>query len=137
MAKQKSQKKRWDLLEKIAIAVEPVSGQRLAALLVHQNDVIAVGTNKYKTHPLQARYSKNEHAIFLHAEIDCINNALRLYDRDILKSSTLFVLRLRKPDDSPFIRGNAKPCEGCQRAIKDFGITSCYYTTEYGTERLV
>jgi deoxycytidylate deaminase len=50
---------------------------RLAAALVYRNEIIAMGTNKNKTHPFQKKYASNADAIFLHAEIDAICNALR------------------------------------------------------------
>ena len=36
----------WNILEKVAIAVEPASRQRMAAVLVHKNDVVAMAITK-------------------------------------------------------------------------------------------
>jgi len=35
-----------------------------------------------------------------------------------------------------FVRGMSKPCEGCARAIAQFGIKKVYYTTEEGFDYL-
>jgi len=128
--------KYFEVLERVAIDVLPAGKQKLAALLVYRNDVIAIGTNKNKTHPLQKKYSKHDDAIFLHAEIDCIKNAIRNVGEDIVAKSTMYVLRVKKPAPRVpiMIRGMAKPCCGCFEAIKDYGIQSVYYTTDDGYE---
>ena len=130
--------KRWALLEKVAIAADPVRRSRLAAMLVYKNDIIAVGYNKKKTHPLAQRFQKHEEAIYLHAEIDCIKNALRIVDPELLQKCTMYVLRMKRPDHNPkgFVRGMAKPCCGCHHAIEQFGIKRVYYTTDEGYETL-
>ena len=130
--------KRWALLEKVAIAAEPVRRSRLAAMLVYKNDVIAVGYNKKKTHPLAQRFQKHEEAIYLHAEIDCIKNALRIVEPEILQKCTMYVLRMKRPDRNPktFVRAMSKPCCGCHHAIEQFGIKKVYYTTDEGFDIL-
>lgn len=130
--------KRWALLEKVAIAAEPVRRSRLAAMLVYKNDVIAVGYNKKKTHPMAQRFQKHEEAIYLHAEVDCIKNALRVVEPELLQKCTMYVLRMKRPDDNPkvFVRGMSKPCCGCHHAIEQFGIKKVYYTTDEGFETL-
>ena len=131
-------KKFWNILEKVAIAVEPASRQRMAAVLVHKNDVVAIGYNKMKTHPIAKRFQKHEEAIYLHAEIDCIKNALRVVDVDFLSKCTMYVLRLKRPenDHNKFVHGMAKPCCGCELAVDQFGIKKVYYTTDEGFETL-
>jgi deoxycytidylate deaminase len=137
MAKMKHEKI-WKILEKVAVATEPVSRQRLAACLVFKNEIIAVGYNKRKSHPIAKRFQKHEEAIYLHAEVDCIKNALRLYDEDVIAKSTMYVLRVKRPDDNhrTFIHGLAKPCCGCEHAIDQFNIKRVLYTTEEGFEEL-
>lgn len=127
-----------NILEKVAMASEPVFRQRLAALLVYKNEVIAIGINKTKSHPFQRKYAKHDDAIYLHAEVDCIKNALRQYDEDIIAKSTMYVLRMKHPENKPktFMRGLAKPCEGCQRAIAAYDIKHVYYTTDEGFDYL-
>ena len=124
----------WDILEKVAISLDPVSRARMAACLVYKNDIISIGTNKFKTHPIAKRFQKHEEALYLHAELDCIKNALRVVDVDFLSKCTMYILRVKRPDDNPkkFIHGLAKPCSGCEMGIKVFGIKSIYFTTDNG-----
>lgn len=130
--------KYFNILEKVAQALEPVANARVAAFLVYKRDVIAVGYNKDKTHPFQKRHSKNNLALYLHAETDCINNALRYYSDEEVSKSSLYILRVKHSDDDhiAFIRGLAKPCEGCQKCIKRYGIKKVYYSTEEGYDIL-
>jgi tRNA(Arg) A34 adenosine deaminase TadA len=47
---------------------------------------------------------------------------------------TLYVSRIKKEvREGAFVNGLAKPCEGCTAALKSFGISNVYYTTD-GTE---
>jgi tRNA(Arg) A34 adenosine deaminase TadA len=124
----------WNVLEKLALAIEPASRQRMTAMLVYKNEVIALGYNKMKTHPIAKRFQKHEEAIYLHAEIDCIKNALKVVDVDFLAKCTMYVLRVKRPDHdhNAFVRGLAKPCCGCEMALDQFGIKKVYYTTDEG-----
>ncbi len=104
--------------------VKPVAGARVAASLYKRGNCIALGYNSYKTHPMMAKFGKNEKAICLHAEVDAIIDALYGHRPDELEGTTMYVARA-KADGSP---GLAKPCEGCQRAIIAFGIEEVYFT---------
>lgn len=104
---------------------ERVANMRLAACVVYKGDIVSLGWNQKKSHPFQMQFAKNDMAIYLHAEIDCIKNALKILSLEELRRSTMFVLRA-KADLSP---GLAKPCEGCTRCIANFNIRECYYTT--------
>lgn len=119
-----------NILSKVAIAVEPVRQARIAACLVYKNKIISFGVNQMKSHPFQAMYSKNKESIFLHAETDCIKNALREINVDELTRCTLYVCRMKYEtnEKKKFIYGLAKPCPGCERAIATFGINKVYYT---------
>jgi len=130
--------KYFKILQKVAEAVEPVSRQRLSACLVYKNEIIGMGFNKRKTHPFQRKFSKHEEAIYLHAEIDAIKNALKNVDAETISKSTLYIMRVKYEDMSAkrFVRGLSKPCEGCSRAIAQFGINKVYYTTEEGFDYL-
>ena len=124
-----------DLLAVVAESVDrntTSSGARLAAAVVYKNQVITVGINRKKSHPFQARYSKNEDAIYLHAETDTIRAALRYLSEKQLSKSTLYVCRVKHEDglDSPVIWGLSKPCVGCQRAIATFDIKNVVYSEE-------
>ena len=113
----------------ISITVKPVTkqGARLAALITYKGRVLAVGTNRKKSHPFQSKYRKNDNAIYLHAETDAIKKALR--EKDDLSKCILYIARARGSEKYGFNPGKASPCIGCMRAIVDFGIKNVYYTT--------
>ena len=123
-----NQNKIVQMLQKIAIASESVGNARIASALVCRNEIVSVGINKRKSHPLQAKYSRNEQAIMVHGELDAIINALR--DRRLvdIERSTMYVVRVKR-DGSLAL---ARPCSGCQRAIVAFGIRSVRYTCDNG-----
>ena len=111
--------------------------QKLAACLVIQNRIIAFGENKTKSHPFQKRFGMNDLAIYPHAEVDCINNALKRIDRSELGRATLYVARLKKSSPKgKYIQGLARPCSGCQEAIRKFQINRVVFTTDKGVEVL-
>lgn len=97
-----------------------------AAIIVIRNRIISVGVNNLKSDPLQAKYGKNNHAIWIHAEIHAIKNALKVVRVDELKKSCMYVVRYRKDG----VTGLAKPCSGCERAIIAFGIKEVIYTND-------
>ena len=121
-----------------AISSEKVVA-RVSAMIVIKNKPISLCTNQRKTHPFQATYGKNKDAIFLHAEVSAIKNALNQVSPDDLKKATLYVARAKKANNHPRskdIQGMAKPCTGCLRCISDFDIKRVVHTTsvqdEYG-----
>ena len=113
---------------------------KLAASLVIRNEIISIGYNSYKTHPLQKRFSKNIEAIFKHAEVDCIINALRHVDPSDLERSTLYVHRVKKltKDHDYWSDGYSEPCCGCKQAISHFKLRKVVYSTDedYNYEEL-
>lgn len=114
-------------LETIADDVVPVSNAKIAAAIVYRGDIISIGINKLKSDPLQARFAKNEHAIYLHAEIDAIKKALKRLSLSEMEKAELYVVRRRKLNGKA-VSGCSKPCCGCQRAIENYGISNVYYT---------
>ena len=109
-----------------------ITKHNIGAVLVAKNgDVLGVGANVRKTHPLQAELAAKvglEHKIFLHAELQCLINAKR---RDV-RGARLFIYR-------EFVDGGtalARPCPICMAGIKRFGIKEIVYTTPdgYATE---
>ena len=90
---------------------------RHIAGLFRGRELIAVGFNQRKSHPLQARFSKNKDSIYLHAEIHCIANALKVIKYNELKYCTLFVIRVQEKGLT-----NSEPCKGCKSAISAFNI---------------
>ena len=111
---------------------------KLAASLVIRNEVISVGFNSYKTHPLQKRFSKNIEAIFKHAEVDCIINALRHVEQEELAKATLYVYRVKRltKDHKFWSDGYSEPCCGCKSAINHFKIRKVIFSTETDGEYL-
>lgn len=130
--------KYFDILERVAVDVIPIAAARLAAMIVYKNEIISIGTNKKKSHPLQRKYASNEDSIYLHAEIDAIKNAMRNIDPDLFPKCTMYVLRVKRPhsQSNEFIRGLAKPCCGCNHAVDQFGFKKVYYTTDEGYSHL-
>lgn len=91
-----------------------------AAAIYVGNRLVGVGVNKMKSHPLQAKFGRNSDAIYIHAEIDAIRNALKRIPLADLENATLYVAKARAT--------NSKPCEGCQKAIIHFGIKKVFWT---------
>lgn len=114
-------------LQDIALASPKVSNFRLAAAVVYKNRWISHGVNSYKTSPFQKKYGKNEHSIFLHAELAAITHALRQLTLEQLAKSKMIVCRVTRTG-----LAMSKPCVGCQRALVEFGIRQVYYTTPTG-----
>jgi deoxycytidylate deaminase len=120
----------FSLLDKVAETSDH-SRYQMSAAIVLKNRVIAFGSNRMKTHPFQAKYGSKSDRIYLHAEIHAIKNALKSVNIRDLRKANLYVLRKK---DKGF--GMAKPCEGCMRAIVEFGLRSVTYTTENGYETI-
>lgn len=126
-------------LAELAMSVQNIRSSRFAASIVYQNEVVSIGTNRMKSSPLQAKYSRNNESIFLHAEIDAIGKAKKELSFKELEKSTLYICRVKyvEPYKTSWQFGLAKPCLGCYKAIKDFGIKTVMYTTdENGIEYL-
>ena len=123
-----------NVLSKIASDITfPVrKNARMSACIVYKNDIVSFGVNEMKSHPFQAKYGKNEDAIYLHAETSAIRNALKYISTEELEKSTLYVCRV-KFDDSfkrKLIFGLSKPCPGCERCISTFGIKNVVYSMD-------
>lgn len=103
----------------------------VGCVAVYQGQVIGLGCNCNKTHPIQKkynRYRKPSDSMLpkLHAEISCLNQIKHL---DINFSKVkLYIYRIRK--DQPF--GMARPCPSCMAAIRDLGVKNIFYTTNDG-----
>ena len=118
-------------LAKIAEANDG-SNVRFASAIVYRNKIISVGFNHKKSHPFQKKYAKNSEAIYLHAEVHAIKNALREFPVEELTKCELYIARVKRPQSfsDKFIWGLAKPCIGCERAIVEFGIRRTIYTCD-------
>lgn len=105
----------------------------IGCVAVYQGNIIGIGCNSNKTHPIQNYYNKfrlsQEQQNFvpkLHAEISCLNS-IRHLDINFSKVK-LYIYRIRC--DQP--HGLSRPCPSCMAAIKDLGIRDVYYTTNSG-----
>jgi deoxycytidylate deaminase len=129
--------KMFNLLTQIAELTKPV-GERIrlvSAIVDSKGNIVSLGAASKKTHPLQKKYQRNPHSIYLHSEIDAIRKAV---SKDIdLSVCNLYICRIRSWEISHKFNirgwGSAKPCEGCQRAIKDYKIKKVYYTLDSKT----
>ena len=124
-----------DYLSRIAATHEPVAKARVAAAMTYKRDIVSVGVNRLKSDPFQARFGKNEESIYLHAEIAAIKNAIKFLSGEELARAVLYICRLKYTDESrrAFQFGLVKPCRGCQKAIRHFGIRHVIFTTDQGS----
>ena len=109
----------------------------IGCVAVYQGQVIGLGCNTNKTHPVQKfynRYREPSDTMLpkLHAKISSINQIKHLNIN--FSKVKLYIYRIRK--DQPY--GMARPCPSCMAAIRDLGIRDIYYTTNegYSYERL-
>jgi len=104
-----------------------------SALITYKNEVISLACNRFKSHPFQKKFGRADEAIFLHAEISAIKQALRRLSLKELSKSSLYVVRvsINTNDNKPhFIY--SKPCDGCMRAIAEFDISKVFYSNDGG-----
>jgi len=113
------------LLAKMTRDVIPIKRSRIAAAIAHRGNIISLGSNQRKSHPFQKKYAKNEHAIYMHAEISSIISALREIPPLDLCKTDIYVARTYA-DGSYAL---ARPCPGCMKAIKAFDMKRMIYTT--------
>lgn len=126
----------------VARNVAPVANARIASALVYKRQVLAIGICQSKSHPLQSKYNPHPLAIFLHAEVDCIKNAVKAgVTENMFRNSTLYVCRQkfkqslivvngRKLETKKWTSGLACPCEGCAAAIAAFDIGEVIYSLD-------
>jgi tRNA(Arg) A34 adenosine deaminase TadA len=119
----KHERRLFDLLT-IAEDLSDFNKHRHAASLYIGNRLISIGVNQLKTHPLQKKFGINDEAIYLHAEVDAIRNALKRISVFDLQKATLYVAKSKA--GTPKL---SKPCPGCQKAIIHFGISNVFWTT--------
>lgn len=106
----------------------------VGCVAVYQGQVIGIGCNCNKTHPLQKYYNRFrdihcngfEALPKLHAEINCLNS-IRHANINFAKVK-LYIYRARK--DQQF--GMSRPCPSCMAAIRDLGIRDIFYTSNNG-----
>ena len=119
----------FNILKPAALDLANVWPRHVAAI-VYKNKIVSFGTSHMKSHPFQARYSKNDEAIFWHAETNAIYNALRVVDTNILKKCSIYVCRVKNDVRQNMIFGLSQPCTGCQECILDHKIPTLIYTLD-------
>lgn len=82
--------------------------------------VLSVGINTNRNDPLIIGEAQLKNSI--HAEVA----ALRAWGGTGLKNATIYVARLGKAGDPVY----SKPCENCQKALKDAGVKKVIYTID-------
>jgi len=116
---------------KLAQSVEPVRGARIAAAVIRKGKVVSFGYNHKKSHPFQAKFCKNNHAIFFNAEVHAIKNALNSVNVDDLSKCDLYIVRAkRNKENKEWLTDLSKPCSDCQKSIDLFELNSVYYSKE-------
>ena len=96
------------------------------ACIVYKHEIVAFGQNQMKSHPFQAKFAKNSKAIFIHAEVEAIYNALKKLSLKELEKAELYVIRLKKDGQI----GLSAPCTGCARCINTFKIGKVFHSSE-------
>lgn len=109
----------------LALSNNIIGLPKMAAIIVLNKEIVGIGLNSYKTHPLQNRFSKTDYNNFMHAEIAAINNALKKGNKN-LNGASIYIARVLK-NNKPAL---AKPCEICNRALKHYGIEQVFYTID-------
>jgi deoxycytidylate deaminase len=114
----------FNKLFEAAETVTDCDQHRHAAAIVYKKQILSIGRNQLKTHPIMLKYQTDKYKIYLHAEIDAIIKTINQYGSDVLKRCDLYVMRLTGGGNI----GMSKPCQGCQKAIDAFGIKGVYWT---------
>lgn len=106
--------------------------QKIGCIIIYKNCWF-FGFNSSKTYPIQKKYNlfrkfyridKTTHNGFIHAEMMCLQKTKFL---DWNWDEVIMYVARTKVDGT---QGLAKPCEACQKAIKERGIGTVYYTLE-------
>lgn len=101
----------------------------IGAVLVSHREIIGIGVNGKKSHPLQRHYNKFRFADdtanhLMHAEVDALVKA-----RHLIRNDTAIYIYREMKDDT---HGMSRPCAGCMRALVDFNVKNVFYTTDRG-----
>lgn len=107
----------------------------IGCIMLYKNVILSKGYNTYQTHPIQMRYdnyrsldwnNKVEPKHCLHAEMMAL---IKIMNLDIDFSKIIcYIYR----EDMNGSLADCKPCNACEKALKDLGIKEIYYTTKNG-----
>jgi len=117
-------------LRTIALNNNSLHTAKIASAIVHRNKIISIGTNYMKSHPFQKLFSRNDDAIFWHAETHAIFNALKIHNVEFLSHCDIYIARVKRDHEGHILDGYAAPCAGCKKAIKKYNIRNVYYTQD-------
>lgn len=103
---------------------------RIGAVVLSGRDIVSVGVNGRKSHPLQRhynalRFTDDSASHLMHAELEAIVRA-RAFLRD--DDNSIYVFRELKTGQI----GMSRPCVGCMQALRDHNIKHVHYTTDLG-----
>jgi deoxycytidylate deaminase len=107
----------------------------IGAVLVSGRDVIAVGVNGRKTHPLQKFYNRyrfhddKDSMHLMHAELEALIKGNQYLVNTENVKTIMYVYREYRHTRKLAM---ARPCTGCIRALRDFNVHRAYYTTPDG-----
>ena len=95
-----------------------------SASIIYKNKIMCYGVNKTKTHPMQNEYKNRPDRNYIHSEIDALVKFINLYGNASLNKCDMIVVRKKRGGE----QGLSKPCPGCEKAIRAFGLRKVYYT---------
>lgn len=137
MLSDKRIKKYFNIAKQVALESD-YSHNKVGCVLIYKNKIISIGHNEKKSNTIQKYYNNyrstkertfnvDNHENYIHAEIQCVNNATRTFKGDLSKCQ-LFICRITKSGQIKL----SKPCLACSKYLEDMGIKSIYYTTDNG-----
>lgn len=95
------------------------------SFLILKNRIISVGYNlSFTTHPIAHKYGYRFDTI--HSELKCIRNFP--LSPSYLEKCTLINIRIMNDGSL----GISKPCSKCHQLLRDFNISSVYFTDRNG-----
>lgn len=103
----------------LAAASEHDVTHQLCALVVYKNQVLSVGYNQTKTHPISVGTPQQQ----LHAEMHALLRCESTEGTDVIVARC-------KPSGKP---GLAKPCQVCESILRRFGVRRVFYTVNCET----
>lgn len=119
---------------KVISTLSDYTKTHIGCVAVYKGQIIGIGYNCNKTHPMQKYYNKyriqSDYMLpKLHAEISCMNSIKNL-EINFSKVKLYIYRTMKQQKQYPF--GMSRPCPSCINAIKDLGIREIYYTTNNG-----
>ena len=98
--------------------------QRHGAVIYHRGHILSIGYNRKKTHPVAAKFYDFG---YLHSELDAILKC----DEEVIRGAMLACVRINRVGTLMYSR----PCEGCRKAMVEYGIIAMVYSTKDGIEK--